>query len=207
MEAAMNDDFWRRLEQGSETETVPHVMTNAMNPAEQHVIRLKPRDGHTAAEVQAFLIERIEEGKRIDAETCEIGRWYANAVDIYGIFEVPKEVMCVGNELFARNLPDGTWVWFGDLPEETCKALFDRMEDRRKREAETMSNTEHEFRDKNRHLVEVPDSFAIARWPRNAGSVEIARCILGTLKYEPHSADVTALRRALEQVIADGARS
>jgi hypothetical protein len=42
-----------------------------------------------------------------------------------------------------------------------------------------MSNTEHEFADTNRHLVEVPDSFAIARWPRDADVPTIARCILG----------------------------
>ena len=29
-----------------------------------------------------------------------------------------------------------------------------------------MSNTEHKFVDTNRHLIEVPDTFAIARWPR-----------------------------------------
>jgi hypothetical protein len=29
----------------------------------------------------------------------------------------------------------------------------------------------------------------------------ICRCILGTLKYEPHSTDVTPLTRALESVI------
>jgi hypothetical protein len=57
------------------------------------------------------------------------------------------------------------------------------------------------FADTNRHLVEVPDTFAIARWPRDADVATIARCILGTLKYEPHTADTTALRRALESVI------
>jgi hypothetical protein len=64
-----------------------------------------------------------------------------------------------------------------------------------------MSNTAHKFVDTNRHLVEVPDSFAIASWPRNADVATIARCILGTLKYEPHNADVTVLRRVLEIVI------
>jgi hypothetical protein len=64
-----------------------------------------------------------------------------------------------------------------------------------------MSNTEHDFADTNRHLVEVPDSFAIARWPRDADVATIARCILGTLKYEPHTADITVLRQALEGVI------
>jgi hypothetical protein len=62
-------------------------------------------------------------------------------------------------------------------------------------------NTEHEFADTNRHLVEVPDTFAIARWPRDADVATICRCILGTLKYEPHAADITVLRRALEGVI------
>jgi hypothetical protein len=60
---------------------------------------------------------------------------------------------------------------------------------------------EHKFKDTNRHAVEVPDSFAIARWPRDADVDTICRCILGTLKYEPHTADTTALRRALEGVI------
>jgi len=64
-----------------------------------------------------------------------------------------------------------------------------------------MSNTEHEFADTNWHLVEVPDSFAIACWPRDADVPAIARCILGTLKYEPYSADTTPLRRALETLI------
>ena len=70
-----------------------------------------------------------------------------------------------------------------------------------------MSNTEHDFVDSNRHLVEVPDTFAIARWPRDADVATIARCILGTLKYEPHTADATALRRALESVIDHALRA
>jgi hypothetical protein len=53
----------------------------------------------------------------------------------------------------------------------------------------------------NRHLVEVPDRFAVARWSRDADVATIARCILGTLKYEPHTADTTVLRQALEGVI------
>ena len=59
----------------------------------------------------------------------------------------------------------------------------------------------HEFKDTNRYLVEVPDSFAIARWSRDADAATIARCILGTVKYEPHTADTTVLRRALEGVV------
>ena len=55
--------------------------------------------------------------------------------------------------------------------------------------------------DPNRYIVEIPDRFAVARWSRDADVDTIARCILGTLKYEPHAADTTALRRALEGVI------
>jgi len=84
-------------------------------------------------------------------------------------------------------VPAWTVVWFFDL-----KELVPRS---------PMSNTEHEFADTNRHLVEVPDSFVIARWPRDADVPTIARCILGTLKYEPHTADTTSLRRALETLI------
>ena len=53
----------------------------------------------------------------------------------------------------------------------------------------------------NRHLVQAPDSYAIARWPRDADVRTIARCILGTLKHEPHTCDLTALRLALKGVI------
>jgi hypothetical protein len=60
---------------------------------------------------------------------------------------------------------------------------------------------EHKFKDTNRHLVEVPDSFAVARWARGADVTTIARCILGTLRYEPHAADTTPLRRALETLV------
>jgi hypothetical protein len=70
----------------------------------------------------------------------------------------------------------------------------------------SMSNTEHRFVEPNRHVVEVPDTFAIARWSRDADVATIARCILGTLKYEPHVADTTALRHALEGVIEDASR-
>ena len=45
------------------------------------------------------------------------------------------------------------------------------------------------------------DSFATSRWPRDAEVPTIARCMLRTLKYEPHTADTTPLLRALETLI------
>ena len=52
----------------------------------------------------------------------------------------------------------------------------------------------------NRHLVELPDRFAVARWSRDADEATIARCILATLKFEPHASDTARLRQALESV-------
>jgi hypothetical protein len=42
--------------------------------------------------------------------------------------------------------------------------------------------------------------YAIARWPRDADVRTITRCILGTLKHEPHTCDLTAPRLALSVI-------
>src|SRR5262245_13714070 len=42
----------------------------------------------------------------------------------------------------------------------------------------------------NRHLVEVPDTFAIARWRRDADVANNARCIIGTQKDAHHTAAI-----------------
>ena len=70
-----------------------------------------------------------------------------------------------------------------------------------------MSNpTDHDPTENARFLVEVPDRFAIACWSRDADVATICRCILATLKYEPHAVDTAVLRRALEGVIEHTAR-
>lgn len=104
-------------------ETVPHLMINAVT-GESHTIQLPPREGLTVADALAFLADRRAAAQLINPENCEIIKYYAEAVDIYELFDVPDEWSCVGSELFVRNLPDGQWVWFGDLPEETCKTLL-----------------------------------------------------------------------------------
>ena len=102
--------------------TVPHLMINAMT-GEGHTIQLTPREGLTVADVQAFLAGRRAAAHLIDPENCEIFNYCGEAVDIYGLFDVPDEWSCHGKELFVRNLTDGYWVWLGDLPEEICKAV------------------------------------------------------------------------------------
>jgi hypothetical protein len=56
---------------------------------------------------------------------------------------------------------------------------------------------------KNRHYVETPDIFAIARWPRDADVSTICSCILRTFKYEPLAADTAALRRYGRRLLLD----
>jgi hypothetical protein len=50
------------------------------------------------------------------------------------------------------------------------------------------------------YLAEMLDKFAVTHWPRDADVATIARCILGTLKYEPHTADTMVIRSALERI-------
>jgi hypothetical protein len=85
-------------------DTVPQLIID-IGTGERHVIQLRPRAGLTAAEAQAFLDGRIAEGKRIDPENCDVTRFCVETVDSYGLFEVPGEWSCVGNETFVRNPP------------------------------------------------------------------------------------------------------
>jgi hypothetical protein len=108
-------------------DTVPQLIID-IGTGERHVIQLRPRAGLTAAEAQAFLDGRIAEGKRIDPENCDVTRFCVETVDSYGLFEVPGEWSCVGNETFVRNPPDGEWVDLGDLPDEARRAVWERID-------------------------------------------------------------------------------
>jgi hypothetical protein len=37
--------------------------------------------------------------------------------------EFPEDCDCVGRSYFARSLPDGKWIYFGDLPEATLAEI------------------------------------------------------------------------------------
>ena len=54
-------------------------------------------------------------------------KYYTASLDIYGLFDLADDNRCVGSELFVRNLPDGGWVWFGDLPQATYRVLMDKF--------------------------------------------------------------------------------
>jgi hypothetical protein len=101
-------------------------MINAIT-GETHVIQLRPTAGLTVTDVEAELADRRAEAKQIDPATCEIFGYYTEALDPYGLFDIPAAWSCVGKEILVRYLPDGFWVWEGDLPEEIHEALRARI--------------------------------------------------------------------------------
>ena len=77
--------------------------------------------------VEDWLAIRKEEGHKIDPSTAEVDWNYALTLDPYGVgLEVPEEYRQVGREYFARRPGSDVWVDFGDLPEKTRNALWER---------------------------------------------------------------------------------
>jgi len=67
---------------------------------------------------------RREVGRSIDPDTAEVIFTHEQVGDPYGERDdIPEEYRQVGRAYFARPPGGDTWVWFGDLPEETEKAL------------------------------------------------------------------------------------
>jgi hypothetical protein len=66
-------------------------------------------------------------GRRIDPETAEVEWTYAQTLDPYGDDpDLPEEYRQVGREYFARCPGSDVWVWFGDLPDATRDALWNK---------------------------------------------------------------------------------
>ena len=157
----------------------PLGLLNAVSGGELYHGRQMSKPGEWLFDLRDYFPEAAMKPKMIEIRSC--GRTF---------------------EMSVRNLSD--WQLDRLLEQNADRAAINpgeidllRNEQAWRREAASL----HTFTDANRHLVEVPDSFAVARWPRGADVATIARCILGTLKYEPHTADTAALRRALEGVI------
>lgn len=86
---------------------------------------------------------------------------------------------------------------------EEAETILDGLTEIVRAERAPEQESEPEPDDGGRYYIENPGGrFAVARWDRNDDVAGICRCILGTLKYEPHSSDVTPLRRLLENLIA-----
>lgn len=79
--------------------------------------------------VEQWLQIRKEEALRIDADNAEVFWSFEHTLDPYGVDpELPEECRQVGREYFARSPGSDIWVWFGDLPAETRKKLWNRRE-------------------------------------------------------------------------------
>jgi hypothetical protein len=77
--------------------------------------------------VEQWLATRRQAGLEIDPATAEVDWWYGQTLDPYGIYpDLPEEYQQVGREYFARAPESEIWVNFGDLPEETREALWER---------------------------------------------------------------------------------
>jgi hypothetical protein len=76
---------------------------------------------------ERWLAIRKEVGLQIDAETAEVCWTYAQILDPYGVEpELPEEFWQVGRAYFARSPGSDVWVWFGDLPDATRDALWEK---------------------------------------------------------------------------------
>jgi hypothetical protein len=88
-------------------------------------------DPTKAAALKEWLAIRKEAGLKIDPETAEVDWWYAQTLDPYGVYpELPEDCRQVGREYFARSPESDIWVEFGDLPEATRTALWQKYRSR-----------------------------------------------------------------------------
>jgi hypothetical protein len=159
---------------------------------EQYLAVLNKKQELSDQDREQYLAVIKEVGLKIDVETAEVFWDWGSERDPYHLFEHGDDWEdCVGRNQWARSPGSKVWVEFGDLPKATQDALWEKHKSQLCDGMLTLG----------RHLVEVPDSYAIARWPRDADIATIARCVLATLKYEPHTADTAALEIALEGVI------
>jgi hypothetical protein len=77
--------------------------------------------------VEQWLAIRKEAALKIDPETAEVDWTYAETLDPYGVqSDLPDEYSQVGRAYFAHSPGSDVWVWFGDLPDATQKALWER---------------------------------------------------------------------------------
>jgi|RhiMethySRZTD1v2_1073278.scaffolds.fasta_scaffold3639854_1 hypothetical protein len=99
-----------------------------MRPLQQH----DRQKGYKMTEqmtVEEWLAVRRAEGRKIDPATAEVDWRYAQVLDPYGVYpDLPEECDCIGREYLARRPGSKIWVEFGDLPDKTCKELWQRLE-------------------------------------------------------------------------------
>jgi hypothetical protein len=86
------------------------------------------RDLMTDDELKRWVESRKEAGLAINIDSCELGRWYANDLDPYGVSRDPDLYVQVGTNRFVRSPESDGWVNEGDLPVEKVWAMYDRID-------------------------------------------------------------------------------
>jgi hypothetical protein len=77
--------------------------------------------------IEQWLAVRKEAGTKIDPATAEVHWAYRQSLDPYGVYgELPEICQQVDREHFARSPGSYVWVWFGDLPDATERAICKR---------------------------------------------------------------------------------
>jgi hypothetical protein len=82
---------------------------------------------NTEMTIKQWLAIRKQAGLQIDPETAEVEWTYAQTFVPYGLEpDLPEELEQVGRAYFARSPGSDVWVWFGDLPDATRHALWEK---------------------------------------------------------------------------------
>jgi hypothetical protein len=97
-----------------------------ITPAEIEALRAEMINGQiqrrlTLAEYKAFRAMMREDAKLIDPANCEAERVYVDLGNPYGVG--PEDAECIVGDWFVRSLPDGKFIWFGDLAADTWEAV------------------------------------------------------------------------------------
>jgi hypothetical protein len=87
--------------------------------------------------VEQYLASKKETALKINPETAEFTWCWGQIMDPYVVDpDLPEEHDCIGRLYFARSPDSDAWVSFYDLPEETAKRLWERIEKGELREPE-----------------------------------------------------------------------
>src|SRR5262249_61213030 len=77
--------------------------------------------------VDQWLAIRKEAALHINPDTAEVFWCYAETLDPYGLYDLPKEYSQIGRAYFARAPESDVWVAFHDLSEPTRDALWQKL--------------------------------------------------------------------------------
>jgi hypothetical protein len=101
----------------------------------------KEEDKSEKQDVQEWLAIRKEAGFHIDAEIADVLWKYTQALDPYGVEpDLPPECQQTGRDYFARSPRSDVWVWFGDLPDATSVALWEKHRSRLAFQRDVLTN-------------------------------------------------------------------